>query len=494
MPDHLPLGVKRMVRYYFGLDRCRARVVLTLPAYDKASTNARLRGRAPTPASGRRHQRRETPLATHAHGAVLRQFNAPLTLETVPVPAPEPGAVIARVDYGGICGTDVHLHHGNLPIPTPLILGHEAVGRVAVLGEGVTTDFAGLPLNEGDPIVWSSNIPCGRCYWCVIEKERTLCENRKVYGVNQRFDEWPHLSGGWADHAYLQPGSAIFKLPPGVTPEHAISLGCAGPTAVHGVLEITRVTVGETVVVQGSGPVGIAAAMYAHLAGAARVIIVGGPASRLALARDLGVGDDHLDIFTVTDPNARIEHILAATPAGRGADVVLECAGVPAAVPEGFEMARRNARYLVLGQYTDRGAVPINPHVITRKQLTVLGSWAFAEAHYQRYVESLPPPRRPLRPATAHHPLPPHQGQPGARRRRSRRGDEGRPRPRRRRPCLIEEPASKVEKEASQRGRQPMHSRQPGLLLSCGPPLPASFQHPRFLVRCGSRHGTSSTC
>jgi threonine dehydrogenase-like Zn-dependent dehydrogenase len=59
-------------------------------------------------------------------------------------------------------------------------------------------------------------------------------------------------------------------------------------------------------------------------------------------------------------------------------------------VPEGFEMVRRNGRYLVLGQYTDRGATPINPHVITRKQLEVYGSWAFAEAHYARYVNLLP--------------------------------------------------------------------------------------------------------
>ena len=329
-------------------------------------------------------------MATTARGAVLREFNQPLSIEEAPVPDPEPGAVVARIDYGGICGTDVHLHHGNLPIPTPLILGHEAVGRVLAFGDGVSSDFAGRPLRKGDPIVWSSNIPCGRCYWCVIEKERTLCEQRKVYGVNQRFDEWPRLSGGWADHAYLQPGSAIFKLPDGVNAEQAIALGCAGPTAVHGVLEIARVSVGETVVVQGSGPVGMAAAMYAHLAGAATVILVGGPASRLQLARDLGVGDLHIDIFEVRDADERIRQVIAATPGGRGADVVLECAGVPAAVPEGFEMARRNARYLVLGQYTDRGAVPINPHVITRKQLTVLGSWAFAEAHYQRYVESLP--------------------------------------------------------------------------------------------------------
>lgn len=325
-----------------------------------------------------------------ARGAVLHAFNEPLTLEEVPVPDPGPGALVARVEFGGICGTDVHLHHGNLPIPTPVILGHEAVGRVWKLGEGVTTDFNGEPLREGDAITWASNIPCGQCHWCVVEKERTLCENRKVYGINQRFDEGPRLSGGWAEAIYLQPGSAVFKLPSGITPEQAISLGCAGPTTVKGVLETVQIGIGDTVVVQGSGPVGLAAAMYAHLAGAAKVIIVGGPANRLELAREIGVGDHHIDIFTVTDPEERTRLVLAETPQHRGADVVLECTGVPSAVAEGFDVTRPNGQYLVLGQYTDRGTTPINPHVITRKQLKVYGSWAFAEAQFARYVSTLP--------------------------------------------------------------------------------------------------------
>ncbi len=329
-------------------------------------------------------------MATTSRAMVLQAFNAPLTVEQAPVPEPQAGALIARVEYGGVCGTDVHLHHGNLPIPTPLVLGHEAVGRVERLGPGVETDFGGAPLREGDAIAWASSIPCGRCFWCVVEGERTLCADRKVYGVNQPFDAWPRLSGGWADAIYLQPGSAVFRLPDGVTPEQAIALGCAGPTAVHGVLERVRIAVGDTVVVQGSGPVGMAAAMYAHLSGAGRVIVVGGPAGRLALAKEIGVGDVHVDLFAVPDPAERARLVLAETPGGRGADIVLECAGVPAAVPEGFELARRNAQVLILGQYTDRGTTPINPHVITRKQLTVTGSWAFAERHSLRYVQSVP--------------------------------------------------------------------------------------------------------
>lgn len=332
------------------------------------------------------------PLAREsvARGVVLREFNAPLAVEHAEVPEPGPGAVVARVDLAGVCGTDVHLHHGHLPIPTPLVLGHEAVGRVWRLGEGVTTDFSGNPLREGDAIVWSSNIPCGRCHWCVVAGERTLCETRKVYGVNQPFDRFPQLSGGWAEAIYLQPGSGIFRLPAGVTPEEFIALGCAGPTAVHGVIDKTGITAGDTVVVQGSGPVGIAAAMYAHLAGASRVILVGGPANRLELAREIGVGDVHIDIFAIPDPAERQRLVRDETPGKRGADVVLECAGVPAAVAEGWEMARKGGSFLALGQYTDRGATPLNPHVITRKQLRIVGSWGFAEKHYLGHLNALP--------------------------------------------------------------------------------------------------------
>lgn len=321
---------------------------------------------------------------------VLSEFNAPLRLESAQLHEPGPGAVIARVDFAGVCGTDVHLHRGHLPIPLPLVLGHEGVGRVWRLGEGVDTDFSGNPLQIGDAIAWSSNIPCGKCHWCVIAGQRTLCESRKVYGVNQPFDEFPRLSGGWAEAIYLQPGSAIFRLPDNLSPQEVIALGCAGPTAVHGVIEVAGITTGDTVVVQGSGPVGIASAMYAHLAGASRVIVVGGPAGRLALAREIGVGDVHIDVFEFPDVAERVRLVLDATPGRRGADIVLECAGVPEAVAEGWEMARRGGTYLVLGQYTDRGAVPLNPHLVTRKQLRIFGSWGFAEKHYLGHIQALP--------------------------------------------------------------------------------------------------------
>jgi len=325
-----------------------------------------------------------------ACAVVLEEFNKPFRVKSFTLPEVKKGCALVKVEFGGICGTDGHLQQGKLPIPLPIILGHEAVGIIAELGEGVTQDVTGNPIAAGDRVLWASSIPCGQCYWCKIVRERNLCATRKVYGINQPADKWPFISGSWGEYAYLQEGSCIIKVPEGLSGEDVIALGCAGPTAVNGVIYNTQVRLGDTVVVQGSGPVGVAAAIYARICGAKKIIMVGGPANRLKVAKDMGIADVTFDIFTMTDGAERIKSVLAETTDNRGADVCLECTGTPAAVPEGFEMVRRKAHYLVLGQYTDKGSTPINPHVITRKELIVTGSWARAEVHDVKYVESLP--------------------------------------------------------------------------------------------------------
>jgi threonine dehydrogenase-like Zn-dependent dehydrogenase len=96
-----------------------------------------------------------------------------------------------------------------------------------------------------------------------------------------------------------------------------------------------------------------------------------------------------LDINELTDPMERVEQVLAQTPRRRGADLVIEATGIPSAVDESMRLARRNGIVLVLGQYTDKGFAALNPHLITRKQLTMRGSWAFGPKHYLEYVRSL---------------------------------------------------------------------------------------------------------
>ncbi|WP_406135632.1 zinc-binding dehydrogenase [Streptomyces sp. NBC_01089] len=320
---------------------------------------------------------------------VLEEFNSPLALREFEIPPAPDGGMIVACGYGGVCGTDLHLRQGHLDIPVPLVLGHEGLGNVRELGIGTHRDATGAPLATGDTVMWASSIACGVCPPCRLHREPTLCEQRRTYGVNRALDSGPELSGAWADHIVLQPGTAVIKVPEGIDPLAAMSLACAGPTVAHALYERRPVRLGETVVVQGSGPVGLAAAAFAQLAGAARVVVVGGPASRLERAAAAGIGDVHLDIAGAADPADVLRQVKDAT-GGDGADLVIECAGVPAAVGQGLSLPRRGGSYLIIGQYTDAGDTLINPHQIVHRQLDVIGSWAFTGAHLVEYVRLLP--------------------------------------------------------------------------------------------------------
>jgi threonine dehydrogenase-like Zn-dependent dehydrogenase len=327
---------------------------------------------------------------SRSRAVVLGAFGQPLAIEEFELPAAiDPGAMVVASDYGGVCGTDLHLQQGHLDVPTPLVLGHEGLGRVHELGPEVTHDTSGTPLKPGDPVMWASSISCGRCVPCRMHGDQTLCENRQTYGVNRPTTSTPALSGSWADYIYLRPGTTVVALPDGIDPLAAMSLACAGPTIVRALMDRRPVRLGETVVVQGSGPVGLAAAALAHISGAGKVILVGGPAGRLALAADLGIGDHHLNMVESDDTSTTLAEVVELT-GGRGADLVVECTGVPAAIDQGLRMARRGGSYLVVGQYTDSGDATINPHQIVYRRLDVLGSWAFTGAHLARYVGLLP--------------------------------------------------------------------------------------------------------
>lgn len=319
---------------------------------------------------------------------VLGRFGEPLTLEQFDVPpAPEGGLLVAST-HGGICGTDVHLQKGHLDVPTPLVLGHEGLGIVHELGPNMQQDVNGEPLREGDRVMWASSISCGRCRPCVVDREPTLCVNRQTYGVNRPTTAEPALSGSWADYIHLREGTTVIKVADGIDALDAMSLACAGPTMVHALVDRRPVALGEVVVVQGSGPVGLAAAGLAALAGAAEVIILGGPESRLRAAAEVGIGTRHVNIVESTDHDATVAEVVEMTRGG--ADLVIECTGVPEAVGEGLHLVRRGGSYLVVGQYTDAGNAEINPHQIVYRNLDVVGSWAFTGGHLSQYVRLLP--------------------------------------------------------------------------------------------------------
>lgn len=318
--------------------------------------------------------------------AVLTHFRSPLELRRYPEPpALQPGEALVRVEMAGICGTDVHLWLGQLPIPIPVILGHETVGTVERLGPGRLKDWRGAEVREGDRITWASSISCGECFYCRGKAQPTRCLSRKAYGISYNADEPPHLRGGYAEKILLRAGTAIFRLPDTLPTAAVVGAGCALTTAIHG-LERAPVTWGDIVVIQGSGPVGLAALAVARQAGAFRTVVLGGPAHRLELARRFGA-DVMIDISATTLADRR-EQVLQAT-GGYGADIVIECVGLPEAVNEGLEYCRDGARFLVLGQYANAGNIEFNPHTITRKQLQMSGSWGFEPRHVAKALDML---------------------------------------------------------------------------------------------------------
>jgi len=316
----------------------------------------------------------------------MPDFHQPLELRRYPLPVEiEPGAALVKVEMAGICGTDVHLWKGQLQIPRPIILGHETVGVITRIGGGSKTDWTGASLLEGDRVTWGAGMLCGHCYHCAVIRQPTRCLNRSAYGISFNSDDPPHFSGGYAEYIYLRPGTAIFKLSD-VSDETVTGAGCALVTAIHG-LERMGISWGDKVVIQGSGPVGLAALAVAKSSGASMIIVIGGPAARLELAQTFGA-DYTINIDEITDSAKRLSQ-LKELAGGYGADAVIECVGAPSVVPEGFEMCRDGGKYLVLGHYGDAGVAPINPHVITRKQLTVYGSWASEPRHMAAALEFL---------------------------------------------------------------------------------------------------------
>ncbi|MBE0478859.1 zinc-binding dehydrogenase [Candidatus Aerophobetes bacterium] len=318
--------------------------------------------------------------------AVLDRPGGKFELKEYPLPDPAPGTVLVKQELGGVCGTDIHMYHGRLPgITYPICLGHEFMGRIAALGKGVTTDFLGKPVKEGDRVIVVPGVGCGKCYWCQIAKTPTCCEEGFAYGFFSDGDKKYHFTGGFADHVYLHhPGTAILKTE---LPLEIAILAEPISVADHAVSR-SNIHVGDTVVIQGSGAVGLTCQVLAKLAGATKIIHIGGPTSfRIDMAKEFGA-DITINVAEVQDAEERIKMVKDNTIKGMGADVVFECTGVPRAVREGLDMLRRSGTFVEVGHFTDGGEVSLNPFIhMCNKNVNLQGSWG---GELEGFVRELP--------------------------------------------------------------------------------------------------------
>lgn len=317
--------------------------------------------------------------------AVMNAPEEPLEVRELPDPALKEGAVLLETVASEVCGTDVHLWHGRLEgVPYPIVPGHVSVGRVVEV-RGVETDALGAPLAPGDVVTFLDvHETCHACYQCLVARQPNRCPERRVYGITYSAEEGP--LGGWAERILLKPGVRILKLRAGLEPDDVIGGGCGLFTGFAAV-ERSGLALADTVLVQGSGPVGLAAAAFARLRGAGRLLMIGAPEARLALGRRMGV-DETFDLGATT-MEERKAAVLDAT-VGRGVDVVLEATGNPEALPEGLALLRDGGTYVVAGHYTDAGPVALNPHTdVNRKHARVLGQWGTEFHHVVRALEML---------------------------------------------------------------------------------------------------------
>ena len=259
-----------------------------------------------------------------------------LEIQEVPIPTPGPNEVLARVRAVSICGTDAHLVRGDYPgfwpPAFPFIPGHEWAGEIAALGPGA--ELFGWKV--GDRVAGTSHDACGVCQKCV-EGHYNLCENYGRVGLHKQYG---HSVQG-ADATYVVHGvKCIFPLPDAISFDEGAVIDPAS-IALH-VANRGNVAPGDNVAIMGAGAIGLLGGDAARIRGAARVIVVERNPGRLAKAASMG--------FETIDPSAGDPvAIVREMTGGLGADVVLECAGVPVTVQLALGMLRRGGRCAAVG-------------------------------------------------------------------------------------------------------------------------------------------------
>jgi threonine dehydrogenase-like Zn-dependent dehydrogenase len=320
----------------------------------------------------------------YARAVELHAYGEDPKVAEIPIRVPRPGEVLVAMRQATVCGTDAHIAQGRFPGSSsiPLVMGHEGCGEIIAAGDERRFDALGQPVRPGDVVVWDHPW-CGRCTACAVDRQPTLCSATTGYGWGPSGDG--ELNGTFATHLLVAPTSNVLRVPDGIDLAVASSATCALRTVMHAFERLGPIRFSDHVVVLGAGAVGLYAAAAALAAGAFDVVLVGAPADRLAVADGWGLGA-RLDLAT-SAPEERVDAIHERTQ-GRGADVVIECAGPAAAFTEGMAMLRSGGRFLVLGQADTR-----NPEVDTTamkvRQITVQTALSATIAHFHQALRFL---------------------------------------------------------------------------------------------------------
>lgn len=300
-----------------------------------------------------------------------------IVVEDVPVPKVSRSEVLIKVEYCGICGSDIHAFLGKHPfIKPPITPGHEFSGTVVEVGEDVKS------ISVGDRVTVIPQLTCGKCYNCRIGRYN-ICRNLKVIGCQ--------VDGAMAEFFSVDE-KLVFKLPDEISLKEAALIEPAA-VAVHAV-RLSDVRLGDNVVVLGAGPIGLLTLQCAKLSGAKKVVVTDLIDFRLKLAEKLGA--DYVVNVAETDLEKFVEEELGVD----SVDLVFECVGVEATINQAIDVVRKGGQVVVVGVFS--GKTPVKIHLVQDREIVLKGSLMYLREDFQRAIDLIASKKLQVSPLITH--------------------------------------------------------------------------------------------
>src|SRR3954454_20827264 len=314
-------------------------------------------------------------------------FQAPYEVRLEERPEPEliaPDDAIVRIEATGVCGSDLHIYHGRVPIEPGFTIGHEYVGTVVSVGPAVTT------VGVGDPVLGCFQVACGTCWFC-RHGHFHKCDGSRTFGHGATLGS---LQGTQAELALVPHANlTLRRVPEGLADEVALFAGDVMGTAYHATVA-AGLRAGDTVAVLGLGPVGLCAVQAARIGGAGQVVAIDTVEQRLEVARQFGAHPVHL---TEGDPRAEVKTLTE----GRGVDLAVEAVGDPRALELAIRLARPCGTVSIVGVYAER--VEVHMGLAWIKSLRMVTGHANVIAQLAPVLELLSSGRLDPSPLVTHH-------------------------------------------------------------------------------------------
>jgi NDMA-dependent alcohol dehydrogenase len=303
--------------------------------------------------------------------AVLYEPNTPLRIVDVQQQGPQAGEARVRVMATGVCHSDWHIINGDWPLPLPMVLGHEAAGKVEAVGPGVTA------VKPGDHVIFSFRTHCGRCFYCSSGRS-ILCDgytsvrwamldgSHRLRHDGQPINQMARL--GTFSESVVCPSEMLVPIPAAMPWPQAALIGCAVPTGVGAVTRCAQVEAGASVLVIGCGGVGLNVVQGARLAGARTIVACDLLDNKLAFARDFGA------THAINASTGSVVDQVRALTGGRGVDYAFDAIGSEATTLQIVDAIRPGGTAVIVGMAAMAARAPITPYLMALQEKTLRGT------------------------------------------------------------------------------------------------------------------------